>query len=340
MKNIFDYAKKELSQDAFLMWLANNYQDKDIGDFAKSFLLTMIGKDSNSKITDLTTTPQHKDIRNVDVLIECKINDQQVAIALEDKTYTKHHDNQLEEIGEKMIEKFRGEKNQKEIYLIYFKTGYITKKEKLELREISFKLQIDWIVTDSEFVKQQFDKFYCKGKNAILDMYYEFIENLVNSYVINDNDVIDKSLEEWSDKGNKWSALFDQFDQSEYEIGVGYYKSYWYKYILINKDKDFFSVEIRSNVLNNNSKYSFKLVTYSMDEEKQTIENLKYFKNLCKNKPVRISNNTIKQVATIDKDGIKTVKDFKEAVEEVVSICEDIYKDFDKNRLNFKETKK
>ena len=40
MKNLFDYATKELSQDAFLMWLFANYDDPKIGILANDILGT------------------------------------------------------------------------------------------------------------------------------------------------------------------------------------------------------------------------------------------------------------------------------------------------------------
>ena len=113
MKNIFSYATKELSQDAFLMWLMENYDENEIGGFAKYFLLEMIGEKENHTVTDLKTRPQCKDLRNVDVLIECKIGKDDVVIALEDKVFTSQHDNQLVEISRKLNEKY---KNNEKIY--------------------------------------------------------------------------------------------------------------------------------------------------------------------------------------------------------------------------------
>ena len=38
MKNLFNYATKELSQDAFLMWLFENYDDSELGEIANALL--------------------------------------------------------------------------------------------------------------------------------------------------------------------------------------------------------------------------------------------------------------------------------------------------------------
>lgn len=110
MKNIFDFATKELSQDAYLMWLLENYEDEEIGEFAKYFLLKMIDEKENSEVTNLKTRAQCKDLHNADVLVECKINGKDVAIVLEDKVFTGQHDNQLEKIEEEMVEKYKNKR--------------------------------------------------------------------------------------------------------------------------------------------------------------------------------------------------------------------------------------
>ena len=46
MKNLFDYATKELSQDAFLRWLFENYncEDKDVCDASRELIMNFLGK--------------------------------------------------------------------------------------------------------------------------------------------------------------------------------------------------------------------------------------------------------------------------------------------------------
>lgn len=329
MKNIFDWATKELSQDAFLMWLLENYEDEEIGEFAKYFLLKMIDKKENSKVTNLKTRAQCKDLHNADVLVECKINGKDVAIVLEDKVFTGQHDNQLEKIEEEMVKKY---KNERAIYCIFYKTGFVTKKE---VREMNNNNK-NWRIFNSYNINECFENFF-KNKaisNMLLLMYRDYIKGLVAMFYITDDDIIDETKKEWGEKSNKWVALFDQFDQGDNDKGIQFFPSYWFKYILINKDDNFFSVEIRSNTLKK-GKYSLKLVTYSMDENKQTPENLNYFRKLCEKKKIKTSGGT-KQIASITKENIYAVRDFKNAVKEVVSLCIEVYKDFDVNKLNSK----
>lgn len=329
MKNIFDFATKELSQDAFLMWLLENYEDEEIGAFAKYFLLKMIDEKENSTVTNLKTRAQCKDLHNADVLIECKINGKDVAIVLEDKVFTGQHDNQLEKIEEKMVETY---KNKRVIYCIFYKTGFVSKKE---VREIKNNNK-NWRIFNSYNINECFEKFYENRNipNMLLSMYRDYIKDLVTIFNISDDDIIDETKKEWGEKSNKWVALFDQFDQGDNDRGVEFFRSYWFKYIFIKNDDNFFSVEIRSNTMEK-GKYSLKLVMYSMNEDKQTLENLNYFRELCENKKIKTGGGS-KQVASITKENIFTVGDLKNAVNEVVSLCEDVYKDFDVNKLNLK----
>lgn len=168
----------------------------------------------------------------------------------------------------------------------------------------------------------------------LLLMYRKYIKDLVAIFNISDDDIIDETKKEWGEKSNKWVALFDQFDQGDNDRGVQFFPSYWFKYIFINNDENFFSVEIRSNTMEK-GKYSLKLVMYSMNEDKQTLENLNYFRELCENKKIKMSGRT-KQIASITKENIYTVRDLKNAVNEVVSLCKEVYKNFDVNKLNSK----
>ena len=50
-KNLFDYAKKELSQDGFLMWLIDSYNDEneEIRNVSRSFIEFLTGISKNEK---------------------------------------------------------------------------------------------------------------------------------------------------------------------------------------------------------------------------------------------------------------------------------------------------
>lgn len=129
--NLFSYATSELSQDAFICWLAAwadlKYKDIDppLHNVARVFVGSMISKvDSKSgyDIADIITVGIGRQVGKLDVLIEVNkglLN--QLAILVEDKTHTNNHSDQLNRYYEQI--KAKGYSGF-EIIPIYFKTGY------------------------------------------------------------------------------------------------------------------------------------------------------------------------------------------------------------------------
>jgi transcription termination factor NusB len=69
MKSLFDYATKELSQDAFLRWLFENYnsENKEVNKVCEQLFNKFTKNELDfSKIANLTTTAQWK---NIDISI-------------------------------------------------------------------------------------------------------------------------------------------------------------------------------------------------------------------------------------------------------------------------------
>ena len=97
MKNIFDFATKELSQDAFLRWLFENYDCKEcpaIRETCRRLFDSFTDKTLDfDKIKNLRTVAQWK---NIDVAVWFEINNETYLIVIEDKTGSGEHDHQLE----------------------------------------------------------------------------------------------------------------------------------------------------------------------------------------------------------------------------------------------------
>ena len=94
--NLFKYATSELSQDAFLLWLLewgnpeNKAYDNSLYEISKSFILFLIDENDSFEIENVTCKKQYK---NIDVL--ALINGK-IAVIIEDKIFTKEHDDQIE----------------------------------------------------------------------------------------------------------------------------------------------------------------------------------------------------------------------------------------------------
>ena len=52
MKNLFDFATRELSQDAFLRWLLENYNDHELKDAAGDLLQELCGINVKEQTTE------------------------------------------------------------------------------------------------------------------------------------------------------------------------------------------------------------------------------------------------------------------------------------------------
>lgn len=119
MKNIFDYATRELSQDAFLRWLFENFDDTEL-KYAAGDLLNEFCAIDIQDIKDVNTTAQWCNI-DISVWITLKDNSK-AALFIEDKTYSEEH-NQLDNYDNRIS---RCENEYARIYKIFYKTDIIT----------------------------------------------------------------------------------------------------------------------------------------------------------------------------------------------------------------------
>ncbi|WP_146624472.1 PD-(D/E)XK nuclease family protein [Larkinella arboricola] len=127
--NLFSFATSELSQDAFICWLASwakpelKETDPLLHQTAQQFIASLILK-CKREVPEINTIDVQRQDDRIDVLIVVnKEQDDRLAILIEDKTHTNHHSGQLDRYyslvsGEKYA--FREE----QIIPIFFKTGY------------------------------------------------------------------------------------------------------------------------------------------------------------------------------------------------------------------------
>ena len=100
--NIFEYATGELSQDAFICWCANWYNDDSkprLQEMSVELMKHFAGIDEINSVSICRQFSQdvyieaQKYALKIDVLII--VNDS-VTVIVEDKTYTSEHDNQIQ----------------------------------------------------------------------------------------------------------------------------------------------------------------------------------------------------------------------------------------------------
>lgn len=114
-QNIFNYAKKELSQDAVITCILNERDDD-----AKDFIRSMLGEDCPKKFTIESVSNQKS---RIDIFVKLKVGEHYEAVIIEDKTNTFLHDNQLEKYIQAVGKKKK--KEYEKVYLFYLRLAPI-----------------------------------------------------------------------------------------------------------------------------------------------------------------------------------------------------------------------
>ena len=165
--NIFDYATKELSQDAFLSWVLANKDcdDKDLCDAANS-LLKLFEIDPNS-VLSIEIKRQERNI-DISAYISGK-DDENMALYIEDKTTSKEHE-QLSKYNESINDIAAGYSNVKKVY---YKTSRIDEDEKIRVCEAG------WKVIEFDKIANTW-KSYLSSDNLIICSYAKHIQQIEN----------------------------------------------------------------------------------------------------------------------------------------------------------------
>lgn len=171
--NIFKYATSELSQDAVICWCVNwiNHKNSALYPMASEILM-LLGVKENLGDIELEIYRQKF---NIDILLSLK--GQNKMIIIEDKIYSSEHHDQINKYREEILNMSLDEKKDYEIddnvdiTTVYFKTGFFYDYDK--------KVKADIVVSGEDFLAI-IERY--RGKNEILDSYYEYLEENLNWY--------------------------------------------------------------------------------------------------------------------------------------------------------------
>jgi hypothetical protein len=120
--NLFDFATSELSQDAFLCWMAALalHEDVDLQRVGRGFIAWLWQHARGVKVdptqVQLLQLPRRQ-VERIDILFEADVVGTRALFLIEDKTDTSHHSGQLERY-------LQATKHAETVVPIYFKTGY------------------------------------------------------------------------------------------------------------------------------------------------------------------------------------------------------------------------
>ena len=132
--NIFNYATKELSQDAVICWLLDwagrqdvqDKEDKALRDCGRRFVEALLDEHGDSLKGDIEKIEILQQDHGIDVLARINYhNDRQQVLLIEDKTDTGVHGTQLEDYYKAVVggKTGLGKVGEKTLYPIFFKTG-------------------------------------------------------------------------------------------------------------------------------------------------------------------------------------------------------------------------
>ena len=181
--NIFNYAKKELSQDAVICWLLECCHSDDdkyrkIGiDFVRFILDNENIKEKDIELEKDSPRSQYK---NMDVYANIRVGKTIIPVIFEDKTDTFLHDNQESKYIEK-IEKLKtgslfndnGLCWREKAQYVFFKTGYVFdwQREVIENLDKNINAEVKSIYIDDilNFISKH------KDKDFMLADYYKYL---------------------------------------------------------------------------------------------------------------------------------------------------------------------
>ena len=164
MKNLFDYATKELSQDAFLRW----FLDNDIDNSGKLLLSKFTGLKS-TKITKIETQGQ---VHKIDILVSFYHEGQKHYLVIEDKVDSFEHNDQLNKYRNLITKIVSNSGENIKTHFIYYKPRPLTEEEPQPVIKDN-----EWVGFGIEEI-YSFFKNYVGHNNLIIDSYAQYISDL------------------------------------------------------------------------------------------------------------------------------------------------------------------
>ena len=278
--NLFNFATKELSQDAFFTWFLNwakgelNEQNPNLNQSAKDFIKTLLGVSNDYLITKVVAGRQWY---NIDIWAE--INDEYF-IGIEDKTNTGEHSKQLERYKEIATKHYKDKPHK--LVFIYLKTGNESLSNLKTIEQKGYKS------IDRKTILDIFNKRHIENEifNDFKD-YLTEIENATNSFskfekITNNWKAsegfyikLQENINEWTD----WRYVANQ---------MGGFLGFWYHWKGTNEISEIY-IQIE-NAFNNGIKLVIKIAGWEQKTQilYQTLNELKPFaerNNIKINKP-------------------------------------------------------
>ena len=148
--NLFTYATKELSQDAFICWLLANYDTDALQEESYRFLNMLMGK--NFSLGDIKMMSIKQQERQMDIVIDFwteipKTSASHYVLVVEDKTTSSAHDGQLVKYN-KIIDGWNKEEPGFELRTkkVFLKSNFLSQEDKNEIAKANDNTLIQWAI--------------------------------------------------------------------------------------------------------------------------------------------------------------------------------------------------
>ena len=194
--NLFDFATSELSQDAFICWLASwsdpafKTESEPLHATATAFLDRLLEVGKGPKILEYRSIQVRRQWKDIDVLL---VVNNDTAIIIEDKTDTKDHSGQLEKYRKAVASEFQ----ESRIAAVYLKTG--DQGNYLGVNQAGY----------GRFLRRDFLDILNRGEQARVtsDIFSDFLRHLrrIEAAVQSFSTV---PLDEWNKDWNRWKGFF------------------------------------------------------------------------------------------------------------------------------------
>lgn len=206
--NLFHWATKELSQDAFLAWMirwgsaGNFYINPLLYKIGKSFLECLIRKfDASFKMPYDAVIRVFRQYNNIDIAVKIKSSTDNYAVLIEDKIHAEIY-NDLEKylITLKESKEFQDCDN---FFPILIKTGDQCSYEKATNANYHVFLREDFLKFFSSFKAQLYD-------NDILSNFYDYLVRMEEDTQA----FLEQPIGQWTEKWMPWKGFYSYIAQN------------------------------------------------------------------------------------------------------------------------------
>ena len=204
MNNLFSFATKELSQDAFLCWAINWMSEATKGtpfyDMGKSVMSLFLGKHAFDEYEKVCVLRQYK---HIDVLVLFEHSNQRYGLIIEDKTNTSEHSNQIQKYFDTVITDTELNVNAENLHVAYVKTGILYDEDKrVKANIVTLEQLLNALHPYVESTQSQILSDYVEYLNI------EFIKRTSIAKLINDMEVTLPLKTEDDDNGKPLLATY------------------------------------------------------------------------------------------------------------------------------------